>query len=140
MFVSPPRAQHTPSHPTFPPAGYMCPGHPGHPGAEPGWSQVCWWLNHDLHGRGKVKSCTPVSQLAGWEGEDLALKPLYSQEPCQELGMRGNPDGFPVTTRVCRKPCGHDRTPHPLSIQLSLWPLTLLGAAVLLPKRSIAAG
>lgn len=77
MFVSPPRTQHTASHPTFPPAGYMCPGHPGHSwGAERSRSQVCWWplsalscLNHDPGGRGKVKSCTPVSQLAGWEGE-----------------------------------------------------------------------
>lgn len=33
--------------------------------------------------------------------------------------MKGNPDGFPVTARVCRKPCGGDRTPHLLSIQFS---------------------
>lgn len=86
-------------------------------GAEPIWSQVCWWqlgalgcLNHDLGGSGEVKSCTSAGQLAGWEGEDLALKLVHSQESaCGALpgaGVRGNPGRFPVTARVCRKPWG----------------------------------
>lgn len=78
-----PRPSITPS-PQFPSSWVRVSWGPG--GAEPGWSQVCRWqlgtlgcLNHDPGGRGEVKSCTPVSQLAGWEGEDLASEPSRSQ-------------------------------------------------------------
>lgn len=118
-------------------------------GAEPSWSQVCWWqlgalgcLNHDPVGGGN-KILHP-SGLGGrvriwlWS---CCIPRGQPMESCQELGVRGNPGGFPVTCQGVQEVMKGDRTRHLLTAQFSQWPLTsLLGAAVPLPKRSIATG
>lgn len=91
-----------------------------------------------------MKSYTPVGQLAGWEGETLALEPLHSQgSACGALpgaGGEGESRWVPCDCQGVQEVMGGDGTPHLLSIQFSQWPLTLLGAAVPLPRRSIATG
>lgn len=114
-------------------------------GAGPIWSQVCWWqlgalgcLNHDLGGKGEVKSCTPVGQLAGWEGEDLALELVHSQGSAHGAlpGAGGERKSWqvPCDCQGVQEAMGDYGTPHLLSVRFSQWPLTLLGSAVPFPK------
>lgn len=65
----------------------------------------------------------PSSQLAGWDlASELPQFPgLGPTEWCQELGVRGNPSGFPApagtswdaAVEVGRKPWGVPGTPPP---------------------------
>uniref|UniRef100_A0A8D2NQ39 E2F transcription factor 2 n=1 Tax=Zosterops lateralis melanops TaxID=1220523 RepID=A0A8D2NQ39_ZOSLA len=102
MFVSPPGTKHTPLTPVPTAGGW--PGHPGVPGglnpAGPRCAGGSWVPSATTQVGGGGSEILHPSESAGRvEGEDLASELLYSQEPCQDLGMRGNPGGFPVAAR-----------------------------------------